>query len=338
MLRSTRIAAARSLAIAVLLALGAFLPAQTITLRMAAYVPANSPWDIGLKRLAADFDRISGGTVRIVFPQSVRVSDESDVIQKMHFGVDGALLTTFGIAELYPDSLALSMPSFIRNDKEFDAVLAAVEPLIRDKLGSRYAVLAIAKGGWVRYFSKRPIVYPDDLVGMRMSVNPSDEKVTRLLQSVGVRPVKGDMAALLLQLNSNAVDAFYLSPVFTASLWSQYKGKISYMSAFRVSPFIGAVIFNTSSWNRVPAELRPKLQAAAEEVAAQMAEESAALEDRAVSALLKDGLIMPPLPSDSDARWDEAMRVHGSELIASMFSPDILNTINSALAQVRGRK
>ena len=117
MLRSTRIAAARSLAIAVLLALGAFLPAQTITLRMAAYVPANSPWDIGLKRLAADFDRISGGSVRIVFPQSVRVSDESDVIQKMHFGVDGALLTTFGIAELYPDSLALSMPSFDWNPR-----------------------------------------------------------------------------------------------------------------------------------------------------------------------------------------------------------------------------
>jgi len=314
------------------------LEAQTITLRMAAYVPANSPWDLGLKRVAADFDRISGGTVRIVFPQSVRVSDESDVIQKMRLGVDGALLTTFGVAELYPDSLILSMPSLIHNDKEFDAVLTDIVPLIRAKLSDRYVVLAIGRGGWVRYFSKRPIVYPEDLAGLRMSVNPTDEKVSRLLQTVGVRPVKGDMAAMLLQLNSNAVDAFYLSPIFTASLWSQYKGKISYMSSFRVSPFIGAIIFNRASWERIPADLRPKLQEDAETVAAQMAEQSSTLEDQAVAALLKDGVIMPSAPADADRRWDEAIRQHGSSLIASMFSADILNTVDAALARVRGGK
>jgi len=32
------------------------------------------------------------------------------------------------------------------------------------------------------------------------------------------------------------------------------KGKVSYMSSFRVSPFIGAVIFNRSSWERMPAD------------------------------------------------------------------------------------
>ena len=126
--------------------------AQTITLRMAANVPANSPWDLGLKRLAAEFDRVSGGRVKIVFPQSAHVATESDIIQKMRLGVDGALLTTFGLAELYPDSLALSMPSFIRNDAEFDAVLEAVEPLIESKLGDRYVVLAISKGGWITVF------------------------------------------------------------------------------------------------------------------------------------------------------------------------------------------
>jgi TRAP-type C4-dicarboxylate transport system substrate-binding protein len=324
----------------ILAALGAALPlaAQTITLRMAAYVPANSPWELGLRRIAADFDRISGGTVKIVFPQSVRVSDESDVIQKMRFGIDGALLTTYGIAQLYPDSLAISMPTLIRNDKEFDAVLAAITPLIKEKIGDRYVVLAIARGGWVRFFSKQPIIYPSDLEGMRMSVNPDDTTVTRLFESAGVRTVKGDLSALLLQLNSNAVDAFYLSPVFTASLWSQFKGKVSYMSSFRVSPFIGAVIFNRSSWDRIPADLRAKLQDATQAVAAQMAADSAALENKAIAALLDDGIVMPAAPADSDKRWNDFMRQRASGIISSMFSPDILSTIDTALTQVRGGK
>ncbi|MGO8693751.1 MAG: TRAP transporter substrate-binding protein DctP [Rectinemataceae bacterium] len=330
----------KSVLLALILAsLAAALPvaAQTITLRMAAYVPANSPWELGLMRIAADFDRISGGTVRIVFPQSVRVSDESDVIQKMRFGIDGALLTTFGIAQLYPDSLAISMPTLIRTDKEFDAVLDAIIPLIKQKIGDRYVVLAIAKGGWVRFFSKRPIVYPEDLVGLRMSVNPEDAQVTRLFESAGVRTVNGDMSALLLQLNSNAVDAFYLSPVFTASLWSQFKGKVSYMSSFRVSPFIGAIVFNRSSWDRIPADLRSKLQDDAQAVAAQMAADSTTLENQAIAALLGDGMVMPAVPADSDRRWDDFLRQRASG-IASMFSPDILGTINAALAQVRGGK
>ncbi len=322
----------------ILVALAFASAAETVTLRMAAYVPANSPWDIGLKRLASEFDRISGGTVRITFPQSVRVSNENDIIQKMKLGVDGALFTTYGIAEIYPDTMALSMPWLIHNDKELDAVLQAVEPLIRTKLEERYAVLVVSKGGWVRYFSKRPIVYPEDFDGLRMSVNVNDDKLMRLLQSVGARPVKGDMSGLLLQLNSNAVDAFYLSPVFVASLWSQYKGKISWMSPFRVSPFIGAIVFNRSSWDRIPEALRPKLEEAAHTLAAKMREESEKIEGEAIDALLKDGLRTWAYPADAEARWNTVYSQKGAGLVASMFSADMLDVINTALAKVRKSK
>ena len=257
---------ARNVAIALLLSvlvpaagLAPRAEAQTLTLRMAANVPANSPWDLGLKRLAAEFDRVSGGRVKIVFPQSAHVATESDIIQKMRLGVDGALLTTFGLAELYPDSLALSMPSFIRDDAEFDAVLDAVQPLIESKLGDRYVVLAISKGGWIRYFSKTPIAYPSDLAKLRISIDPSNEKVIELMESVGARTVKGTTADFLLQVNSNTVDATCVSPIYIASLWSQLRGKIAYMSGFKVAPFIGAIVFNKASWDKVPADLRPRL-------------------------------------------------------------------------------
>jgi TRAP-type C4-dicarboxylate transport system substrate-binding protein len=310
--------------------------AQTLTLKMAANVPANSPWDLGLKRLAAEIDKASGGTVKIAFPQSVRVSTESDIIQKMNLGIDGALLTTYGLAELYPDSLALSMPSLIRDDTEFDAVLAAIEPLLRSNLGDKYVVLAASKGGWVRYFSRTSILYPADLSKLRVSVDPAGEKVMRILQSVGARTVKGDISAFLLQLNSNSVDATFVSPIFVASLWSQLRGKIAYMSPFKVSPFIGAIVFNKSSWEKIPVAMRPKLEEILRDMSKRMGVESAKLENDAIAAMMKDGLKVPALPADADAKWTEMMADKRDGIVTSMFSRDILDTIYAALDRARG--
>jgi TRAP-type transport system periplasmic protein len=329
----------RTAALALLVAaLGAGASAQAITLRMAANVPANSPWDLGLKRLAAEFDRVSEGRVKITFPQSVRVASESDIIQKMKLGVDGALLTTYGIAQLYPDSLALSMPSFVRNDAEFGAVLDVVKPLLEAKVADRYVVLAISRGGWVRYFSRGPVVYPSDLAKIRVSIAPEDEKVMKLMQSVGTRTVKGDTAAFLLQLNSNAVDAACVSPIYIASLWSQMRGKINYMTPFKVSPFIGAVLFTKSSWDRIPADLRPKLEAVVRDMADKISADSEKVENEAIASMLKDGLKTTQMPADAEAKWGEMIAERRNGVIAEMFSREILEAMDSALAKVRAKK
>jgi TRAP-type transport system periplasmic protein len=331
----------RSLALMTLLAAigaGASPAAQTITLRMAANVPANSPWDLGLKRLAAEFERVSEGKVKVTFPQSVRVASETDIIQKMKLGIDGALLTTSGLAQLYPDSLAMSMPSFVRNDAEFEAVLAAVRPLLEAKVSDRYVVLAVSLGGWVRYFSRGPVVYPADLAKIRVSISPEDDKVMRLMQSVGTRTVKGDTAAFLLQLNSNGVDAACVSPIYIASLWSQLRGKINYMTPFKVAPFIGAVFFTKSSWEKIPADVKPKLEAVIKDMAQKISLDSEKLENDAIASMLKDGLKTTQMPADAEAKWGEMITERRNGLIAEMFSPDILQAMDAALAKVRAKK
>jgi TRAP-type transport system periplasmic protein len=312
---------------------GTGLDAQTLTLRMAANVPVNSPWDLGLKRMGAEVARVSGGKVRIAFPQSARIATDSDIIQKMHLGVDGALLTSYGLAELYPDSLALSMPCFVRDDVEFDAVLAAITPLIKAKLSERYVVLALSRGGWVRYFSKSPIVYPSDIARLRISTDPGDDKVNQLLESLGARTLKGTIADFLLQVNSHTVDATCVSPIFIASLWSQLRGRIGYMSSFRVAPFLGSIIFNRTSWERVPADLRPNLEQVIREMAKQISIDGARLESDAIASL--DGITSPPEPPDAAARWADLVAEQRKGIIARLFSADILEAMDAALVQAR---
>jgi TRAP-type transport system periplasmic protein len=320
----------------ILLCSASDLGAQTVILRMAANVPAGSPWDLGLRRLGAEFDRVSDGRVKIAFPQSAHVATESDIIQKMRFGFDGALLTTYGFSELYPDSLALSMPNYIRNDAEFDAVLAAVEPLLESRLGDRYVLLALSKGGWVRYFSRSPIVYPSDLADLRISIDANNDRIARILQSAGARAIAGTASDFLLRINSNAVDATCESPIYIASLWSQLRGKIAYMSSFKVAPFIGAIVFNKASWDKVPPELRPRLEQLTKEKAIEISADSAKLEAEAIASI--EGIKVLAEPSDAPAKWAQFISERRNGLIAQMFSSDILSAIDSTLAKIRKSK
>jgi TRAP-type C4-dicarboxylate transport system substrate-binding protein len=309
------------------------LSAETTILRMASNVPAGSPWDIGLRRLAAEFDQVSGGRVKVVFPQSAHVATESDIIQKMRFGIDGALLTTYGLAELYPDSLALSLPNLIRNDAEFDAVLGAVAPLIKSKLEDRYVLLGISRGGWLRYFSRSPILYPSDLVKLRISLMGDDGNIIALMQSAGARTIIGTTSDFLLQFNSNAADATISSPIYIASLWSQLRGKISYMSPFKVAPFVGALLINKSAWEKIPAELRPAIEKAVADMAKRTSIDSAKLETEAIAAL--DGIKVSAEPADAAKKWADQSEEWRKGPVERMFSPDILGTIDKALVKVR---
>jgi TRAP-type C4-dicarboxylate transport system substrate-binding protein len=110
------------------------------------------------------------------------------------------------------------------------------------------------------------------------------------------------------------------------------------MSPFRVSPFIGAIVFNRSSWERIPAALRPKLEEAARSIAARMRAESEKMEADAIDSLLHDGLKSWVEPADADSRWNAIYEQRGASLVASMFSADILELIDKALAKVRKAK
>jgi len=156
------------------------------------------------------------------------------------------------------------------------------------------------------------------------------------MESVGAHPIKGTIADFLLQINSNQVDAACVSPIFIASLWSQLRGKIACMSSNKIAPFIGAIIFNKPSWEKIPPELRSQLEHVIQEMAKKISLDSVKLEADAIASL--DGIKSPAEPPDAAAKWADVITQRRNGLIAQMFSADILETMDSALAKARKSK
>jgi len=307
--------------------------AQDVVLQIGSAAPINSPWDLGLKKIASEWSKISGGKVKLVFPKSVSSSSQEDMIQKLKFSIDGALLDTTGLGFIDNDIYMMSMPSVILDDAEFDKAMAAAIPLIHQKLGDRFEIVAMSKGGWIRFFSNSEIRTPEDLKKVRMGVNRNADSLAKLLQSIGVRTVKTDQASTLLQFNSGSLDAMYSSPLYVAALWSQYKRVITHMTPFRVAPFFGAIVVNKKAWERVPDSLKPALLAAADRIATEIGTEAVRLEEEGITAMKKGGLIVPAFNDADSKAWDSLYAEKMQPAIKSWYSQDFTSAIYSALGK-----
>ncbi len=324
------------LSLCLFIGVAAAASAQSVVLQMGASVPVNSPWDLGMKKLAAEWSRVSNGRVKLVFQKSVANASQDEIIQKLNFALDGALLETSGLFYLEKDLFMLAMPSVIRNDAEFAAAIKSIKPLMEQKIGNKYEIINIGQGGWIYLFSNKALVKPEDLVDMRIGVNRDQDILIKQLQSIGTRTVKSDSASFLLQFNSNAIDVAYTSPLLVATLWSQLKRSVTHISAFRLSPFFGAIVFNKRAWDRIPADLKPALQAAADKITLEIAADSLKLETDAIATMKKQGLLVPSLTEADFKAWNELFTGPKMKtLMGEWFTPDFVRTVYQAVESER---
>ena len=99
------------------LLLAVSLSAQTI--RVGSAAPENSPWGRALNRVAAEWERVSNGRLRVqVFHNSI-AGTEADMVRKMRIGqLQAVVITSTGLSNFSDRAMTLSMPLLIRDQGE----------------------------------------------------------------------------------------------------------------------------------------------------------------------------------------------------------------------------
>ena len=238
----------KSIKTAVLLAIfcGVVLsPAFSLTIKMGSVAPEQSPWGTALNRLAAEWSRISNGRVQLKIYHNGIAGDESDMLRKLRIGqLQGVVLTSLGLIEIDPDFIAISMPSLIRDSRELSYVLDKLKPYFAAKLKEKnLAVLGWSKAGWVEFFGKRPILTPDDLKSMKLTIGGQDENFLKVWKLMGYNAVPVAISETLSALNSGMADALYASPLCGGRVSvvrsCQAYDESQYISLYRCGPSLG---------------------------------------------------------------------------------------------------
>ena len=301
-------------------------------IKLASVAPEASPWGSALNQLAVDWRRISDGRIRVRVYHNAIAGDETDVLRKMRIGqLQAAVLTSAGLKQVVPEAFSVSVPFMIGSEEELNYVMERITPELNEAFETnRLHVLAWSRAGWVHFFSKEPVTYPDDLKGQRLAADPDDQELQQAFRIMGYRPIPMPQPELLTSLNSGLVDAFYTSPLVAAGY--QWFGLAPHMLDLKVAPFLGAIVLTDSAWRRIPASFKSELLESAQAVADQIENDVRRLEAEAIETMERFGLTVQEVTPEIAAAWEADLERY-SDAILDVFDAEMTVRIQALLDQ-----
>ena len=283
---------------------------KPVIIKMASLAPEGSPWHQVLQDIAQDWRDLSKNRVRLKIYAGGVIGDESDMVRKMRLGqVQAAALTAEGLSYIDKGIYGLSLPLLAKNYAQLDWLRSQIEPELRRRFEAKgFKVLAWADVGWVYWFSREPVRSPDDLQKLRIFTWAGDPHTPRLWKAAGFQPVSLSAVDVLPGLQTGLIDAVSSSPLTAASF--QWFGVARYMTNLPWAAMTGALIVKQSSWDLIPAELRPDLLAAVEKRALRIKNEIRHSDPEAVAVMLEHGLEVMNLSEEDEAQWQQMIAQH----------------------------
>jgi TRAP-type C4-dicarboxylate transport system substrate-binding protein len=164
-----------------------------------------------------------------------------------------------------------------------------------------FVVLNWADGGWVRFFTQKPVAVPDDLRALKLFSWAGDAEAVEVWRSARFNPVPLPSTDLATGLQTGLVQAVGAPPQVTVI--SQYYNYAKNMTDLRWQLLLGATLINKATWEKIPAELRPQLAQAAAEAGSKLQKEIRDAEGRDIEAMKKKGLNVVAVSAAQRQEW-----------------------------------
>jgi TRAP-type transport system periplasmic protein len=307
--------------------------------KLGTLAPKGSPWYNALKEAAQEWQELSNGRIKVrIYPGGV-AGDDSDMIRKMRIGqLHAAALTTSGMAYIYPDITALTFPNNIKTDDELKYVIKKVGPFFEEEIFKKgFKILCWNNAGWVHFFSKTPIITPDDMKKQKLFFWGSETVYAEALKKSGFHPVPLSLTDLMPSLQTGLVSAFAAPP--QAALAFQWYPLAPNMCGLRWQPLPAMIVVTKRKWMQLPAELRPKLAKSMVKLNAKLWGQVTVLENDALKAMEKHGLKVNSVPPKAQAEWERLIKNNALPIfIGKRFSKDVFDRIQTALKEYREQK
>jgi len=311
-------------------------PASSQVIKLGTVAPEGSPWHETLVEVAQKWKALSNGRVTVRIYAGGVAGDDADMLRKIRIGqLHATALTTVTLIDIVPDIEAISFPMSVRTDGEFDYVIAKLGPEFEARLAKKgFKVLTWSSAGWAHFFTKEPVITPEDMKKRKLFMWGSDTTYLELLKASGFNPVPLAITDLLPSLQTGLVDAFAAPP--TAALAFQWFALAPHMTDFRWQPLPGTTVVSMRQWNRIPADLRPKLEEVARQAGARLQKRIRELEQEALTAMKDHGLTVHPVSEEAEEQWRTLVREKGYPVfVGPRFSKEMFNTVRRLLDEYR---
>jgi TRAP-type C4-dicarboxylate transport system substrate-binding protein len=277
---------------AALLALALPVPsrAQQVQIKLGTLAPTGSTWHELLKEMAERWSKVSNDGVKLRVYAGGTQGNEGEMIRKMAVGqLQGAAVTTVGLHDIAPEPQALATPLMFDSADEVKGALVKLEPKLDALLEKKgYVPLTWGAIGAIKLFCTQPYKTPAEIAGAKVFAWEGDPASVKAWKAAGFTPVVLSSTDVITSLQTGMIQCIPNVPLYvlTARLFE----KAPYMIDIPWGWLVGATVVRKDAWDKIPADVRPKLLAIARELGKKVDDEVAKLNADAVAAMEKQGL------------------------------------------------
>jgi TRAP-type C4-dicarboxylate transport system substrate-binding protein len=302
-------------------------------IKIATLAPEGSAWMRELRKAAAEVQTGTQGRVQVKFYPGGVMGSDTVVLRKMRLGqLQGGVLTSSELGQVYPDAAIYSLPFLFDNWTQVDKTRPQIDPLLAKGFETKgLKMLAVSNVGFAYLMSTKPLRNRADMMSAKLWIPQNDEIAERTFKKGGVSPILLPLGDVFTSLQTGLVDTVANTPSGAVAL--QWHGKLRTMLDLPLSFVVGFVVMDMKPWQKVaPADQAIVLAAfksAGLRVDANIKRDDAS----ALAAMKKLGLTVNPMDPAEATRW----RQIGAQVTRDMeadkrVSTEALTAIRKAIA------
>ncbi len=301
-----------------------------VVLKYATLAPANTVWAKTVQKCVDEISAKTNGEVRVKVFYGGIAGDEPSVMRKLRTGtIDIASFTGQTLGTVVPESRLFELPFFFDNTKQIDAVVQSIYPDLAKKFWDKGIILSgWGENGFVYLMSKKPIARVADMQGVKIWAPKGDPLVKAMLAEYGLVPVYLGFEAVLPQLKTGGIDAFYAPPYGAIGL--QWFREAKYLTNSRLANAAGATLLSRSAYDRIPPLYKEIVHKTLEKYAGLLTQELRHENERSLSILYGKGLTKVEPNAEELAQLKQAALRVQNKLVGTLYSKALLNKARKA--------
>jgi TRAP-type C4-dicarboxylate transport system substrate-binding protein len=306
--------------------------------RLATLAPKGSSMYKSLEALRERWTKAPDGGVKLViYPDGV-MGSEADIVRKMRAEqIQAGVLTVAGLQEIDKSVTALqNLPLLFRSLDEAAYVREKLRPVLERRFEEKgFVMIFLGDVGWVHFFSKEPVIHPDDLKKVKLFSWTGDNQTIDLMKSLGLHPVPLEPTDILTGLQTGLIDAVAMVPFF--ALAAQIYSPTPHMLDLNWAPLVGAGVVLKKTWDGFPDALRDDLRSSARAIGVEIIDRQRVENDESIQAMQKRGLVVHHTTPAIEAEWRAFVEPVYPKLRGVTVPADLYDEAVSSLSEFRAK-
>jgi TRAP-type C4-dicarboxylate transport system substrate-binding protein len=223
------------------------------TLKIATVAPDGSAWMRELRVTAAEVATATQGRVSLKFYPGGVMGSDTVVLRKMRLGqLQGGVLTSSELAQVYPDAAVYSLPFLFDTWAQADKARTVVDPMLAKGFETKGMTLLTASDvGFAYIMSTKPLHSAKEVAGAKLWIPQNDEIAERTFKAGGASPILLPLGDVFTSLQTGMVDTVANTPAGAIAL--QWHGKLKNMIDLPLSFVVGFVVVDSKAFAKISA-------------------------------------------------------------------------------------